>query len=158
MVRVSIAHGCCFLILDDQKASHSPPVISILMTASEYRGHRGGGRKPTPKKPPSKTRDERYLRRRLLACNKARVHFPKQAAEHLKCKLLKWSTWRKWGAPRAELQGGRTRMFLQLKILKTTGGTNSNPANPWYWHAAYLEGAAAGESDVSLCIQSRNLL
>lgn len=46
----------------------------------------------------------------------------------------------------------------QLKILKTTGGTNSNPANPWYWHAAYFERAAAGESDVSLCIQSRNLL
>lgn len=37
----------------------------------------------------------------------------------------------------------------QLKILKTTGGTNSNPANPWYWHAAYFERAAAGESDVS---------
>jgi len=79
-----------------------------------------------------------------------------------------WITWGGGGGPGkegrngehqgSELQGRHIRIFLQLKILKTTGGTNSNPANPWYWHPAYLERAAAGESDVSLCIQSRNLL
>lgn len=132
------------------------------MTATKYRSHCDGQRKPIPKKPSLYHKRWKILHGRLLASNKTYVYlqkyFPKQGTEHQNHKQNKKDGGKEQRASGSELQGHHTRMFLQLKVLKTTGGTNSNPANPWYWHAACVERAAAGESDVSLCIQSRNLL
>lgn len=166
VVQVSTTYCCRLLLLDYQSESFAPYFKHLNDSIWTLWSDRW--RKPIPKKPPRLRQGmkdiytegcqliikDKYSYKSIVQ-GKSLHSRSASKIDHLGNKEN--GGWEQ-RASGTEFQGRSTRMFLQLKILKTTGGTNSNPANPWYWHAAWLERAAAGESDVSLCIQSRNLL
>lgn len=129
VVQVSIAYCCCFLLPDHPRERHVPPVISILMAASECCSHRGRPRKPTPKKPSSKTRDENtYIYGRLLADNKTQIYlqkdFPKQVTEY-KCEQNR--------SPGGEKKKGRVgREGIRHGVAGTTQKDVKDFKNNWW--------------------------